>query len=73
MRHAAYIVCDDPFDPIAINSGNHKEIGVVVLRYDQNLKIQRMLCSERFARLRTAIEFVEYFIKTHPDWRPRII
>jgi len=74
MHHAAYIICEDPFDPIAVNSANHKELRVVMYRYGLNpeAKGRRMLSSERFTSLRQAIEFIEYFIKTHPDWRPRI-
>jgi hypothetical protein len=74
MKHAAYIICEDNYSPIREKNGNHKEISVVIRRYDGRSKDgSRMLCSHKFKKFEEAVRFTQQYLDRHPEWCPKII
>ena len=79
MRHAAYLACETPYDEqSAYRSYDVTKIGIVMLKYNHGLpnrnplEPRRMLCSERFIKMREAIEYTAEFFQRHPEWIPLV-
>jgi len=75
-RHAAYIICEQPYRPIYRISPLHSPLKVVIRKYEPVIngdkESHRMLFDPWFKSLRNAIEFVEDYVQKHPDWQPKI-
>lgn len=74
MKPAAYILSstDQAYTPELMKSGNHTPLRVVILHY-RDPKGRRMLHDASFPTVLDAIQFVEGFIRNHPEWKPALI
>lgn len=77
MKHAAYIMSskDEPYSKERMRSGNHAPLKVIIISYKDRSRTQgrRMQSDFEYKTVLDAIQYVEGFLKNHPDWHPTLI
>lgn len=77
-KPAAYIISstDQQYSSVLMKSGNHTPLRVIIMWYKDrdNPKGKRALWKGAdFRTVREAMEFVEKFLETSPDWHPALV
>lgn len=71
---AAFLRCEEDYEPAQVRSGNHPPISVVVLHHNHAEvpgSWKRFVLKHKAATLDEAKKLVASFLESHEDWHPK--
>lgn len=74
LKPAAFLVCDDDYDPPKVRTGQHRPIEIIVLHHQHpqaGNSWKRFRLKETGDTLDRAKQIVQKFLDEHPEFHPK--